>query len=747
MSGINFSVSYRQFRQQVPFLPVREVGSRYALDFDGCSFDRVSLEDRAQAEFVKLYRSGGFESRGIKVEAFIEKALSQLLKAKFPGDANHFILGPDASIFLVKTSSFFNLDGLLREFHKSGIRKLIETEGELNWTAVISDYPELKEEYPRGAKPISDTLPGAPAFSMDYDGSESDSPFGDASPEVRKPLFDDPRSQPTGSIKPRRRFLSEVAKTPSFGEDITQEASLFDGSPDSGFYLKAPAAANDADKKALEMYQKARREIDLHFSVGDRAGLAGTLSSKIPGSPFESLSKTEKPQEDDVFAFQTDSNMSPAATTAATSTSESVAAPSPLDENPADVLDFYGVRNKLNSPVESSPSAAADASIPNHVQTGSHDVDPSLDFPFALPPQAESASGAHDLEHLFEDATNASEPNGSSGEASAPGSFEAAFSAFTSEPLEAPISESKDQNAAQEVEAFADEAKLPISSMFDQVPTLGVPKDHPLSGGVSPDESEGLFEDSFSFKSEEGSTQSDPFDEGAGFSFGESIVNTKEPQPIEAGDESEWQFGAVSMEEGSASAEEVTSVEGSRVSEQESSEWRFGEEPSDGITSPDDIMPFGGEPFAGGSSTPTPPKDEGFSAAWSFGQPEEAGMRNELAPSPYPSAPVDSISEPYKEPPAVLSDIDLISPNPYGVAPSTPTYKDDRVLPTTPNPTVEASESAHKGSPVESFTPFQFGAEGLNSQSASNTKDSFAGSFDDEDPLEGYVLGRKESDS
>lgn len=304
MPSVDYSLPYRLFRKSVAVLPIKEVGSRYALDFQGCPLDTEALKIKIEEVAEGIYRDCGYHERGIRFDVFIEKMLDQILKAKFPGDAIHSTLPGGRSIFLIKTSSFFSADALLREFHRKGIRQLIQEGADLDWAAVCSDYPDLKEDFPDGPEKILQSFEkpeGALSLGAGFGSDGSFSLPGEVSskPPTVQSVFNVPQSRE--AAKPKRRFLAELIKNQNFSNDL-EEASMFDR-PHRVDALKAPNDTLDKDLAALEMYKAARREIDIHFAAGDRANLAKVLVGENNQGLPPPVNQ-EAGSDDSVFGFK-----------------------------------------------------------------------------------------------------------------------------------------------------------------------------------------------------------------------------------------------------------------------------------------------------------------------------------------------------------------------------------------------------------------------------------------------------------
>lgn len=196
-------LDFKTLRRQIPVLPVKEYGSRYALDFSTKAFTQEEIKTRVSDCFKRVFEKFGYEGRGIDLDAFNERCLKQMLGAKFSGDATKFAIDEDHFVFVYKTTSFFTFDALLREFHKSEILKAYKRNDDLDVDTICADYPELREELtPTGIRTLNRT-----------DDFEDIEEFGEPSPR---------KSDETDSS-----FLSALRKSPyEFGsgfEDILDD--------------------------------------------------------------------------------------------------------------------------------------------------------------------------------------------------------------------------------------------------------------------------------------------------------------------------------------------------------------------------------------------------------------------------------------------------------------------------------------------------------------------------------------------
>lgn len=146
------SLPYRLFRKEVPLIPVVERGSVYVIDMPNDAEEESRIRTKIKEVLSRAYVSGAYEEKGIAETEFLKRCLSAILATRFSGDATKFNISDEQYFFVYKTSSLFNRDELLREFHKTEILKAVEAGEEVDETACLRDYPELEEKISKRPK-------------------------------------------------------------------------------------------------------------------------------------------------------------------------------------------------------------------------------------------------------------------------------------------------------------------------------------------------------------------------------------------------------------------------------------------------------------------------------------------------------------------------------------------------------------------------------------------------------------------
>lgn len=122
-------------------LPVKEMGSQYALDFATCPLPESVCKQKISEQFSSAYLAGGYEAKGVTKSKYMDLGIAHILKSPFFGDANKVLLEGDRVILVYKTNSIFTLEQLLRELHATEIKKAVEAGKPVDWDAIDEDHP------------------------------------------------------------------------------------------------------------------------------------------------------------------------------------------------------------------------------------------------------------------------------------------------------------------------------------------------------------------------------------------------------------------------------------------------------------------------------------------------------------------------------------------------------------------------------------------------------------------------------
>ena len=143
-------------------LPVKEMGSQYALDFTSCPLPESVCKQKINEQFSSAYLAGGYDTKGISKERYIDMGIAHILRSPFFGDANKVLLEGDRVILVYKTNSIFTLEQLLKELHASEIRKAVSSGKPVDWDTVEEDHPGVFNKDDSAEDPMQ-------GFSSDFE--------------------------------------------------------------------------------------------------------------------------------------------------------------------------------------------------------------------------------------------------------------------------------------------------------------------------------------------------------------------------------------------------------------------------------------------------------------------------------------------------------------------------------------------------------------------------------------------------